>query len=341
MRGIKKLHSFQRLEPVRSWTLIAFVVAAVMVGTIVLVVTRAAMNAISVEAETGTLTGVASRVSDASASGGSAIAFGLSATPTFTATPTTAPTTTPTPTPSPTNPMPFGYGAANGPSGTWNLKLNDNFDGSTLDTSVWSTGWHGSGITPPNQSQETACYDPNQVVFDNGILRLKVDVKATNCNGTRPYVSGAINTENKREYTYGFFEARIWLDASNNAVYNWPAWWLNGHSWPTTGEVDVMEGLSGTARATWHGPVNGGEGFELGNGGVMGGWHVFAAEWQPGYMKAFYDGKLLGTYNSSSNITSAPQYLILMAQMSPPDRYGGPVKAPSEMDIDYVRVWQR
>lgn len=326
MRGLKKPTRLRRIKPLRSGKVIAFMVTAVLIGAIVLVVSRAAGKVITAEAETGAFTGNVTRVNDTGASGGLAVAFGAVATL--------------TPTPSPTNPMPFGYGTANGPSGTWNLKLNDNFDG-PLDTSVWSTGWHGSGITAPNQPQETACYDPNQVVFDGGIVRLKIDVRATNCNGTRPYVSGAINTENKREYSYGFFEARIWLDASDSAVYNWPAWWLNGHSWPNTGEVDVMEGLSGTARATWHGPVNGGEGFELGNGGVMGGWHVFAAEWMPGYMKAFYDGKLLGTYSSSSNITSAPQYLILMAQMSPQDRYGGPVKAPSEMDIDYVRVWQR
>ncbi len=331
---MKKIRHFLKPKPVRSGMTATFVITAMVSGAIIYMATRAADQSISAEAELARLSGSATTVNDAGASGGRAVVFGNLATP--------LPTPTPTPTPSTSiSSLPFGYGAANGPNGTWNLKLNDNFDGSTLDTSIWSTGWHGSGITPPNQSQELACYDPNQVVLDNGILRLKIDVKATNCNGTRPYISGAINTENKRAYSYGYFEARIWLDASSNAVYNWPAWWLNGDSWPTTGEVDIMEGLSGTARANWHGPEGNGAGYELGNGGVMGGWHVFAAEWAPGKMVSYYDGKLLGSYSSNSNVTSAPQYLILMAQMSPQDRYGGPIKAPSEMDIDYVRVWQR
>jgi len=246
----------------------------------------------------------------------------------------------------PTAILPYGYGAAKGPSGTWVLKLDDEFDGSSLDTSVWSTGWYGNspGVTPPVQSQETACYDPANVVVGGGMLRLNAEARNTNCNkgsNPHPYASGAVNTKGKKEFTSGYFEARIWFDAGTQ-MYNWPAWWLDGTgTWPTTGELDILEGLSGTAAATWHGPEGGGSGHNFGKGGVLSGWHIAAASWENGTVKSYYDGVEKGSYTSATNVTSAAQFLILAEQMSPQDQYGGPVKAPSHMDIDYVRVWQR
>ena len=249
------------------------------------------------------------------------------------------------------DPLPYGLGNENGPQGNWQLKLNENFDGVTLDTSIWSTGWWGAGITPPVHEEELACYDPAQVEVSGGILKLKAVSKSTSCGDKiRPYVSGAINSRDKIEFSYGYFEARIWLDADASAIYNWPGWWLDGHNWPFDGELDIMEGLGGSAKATWHGPEKKGEngkegdGFAFGDAGVLSGWHVFAAEWQPGKVTSYYDGVKLGEYSSSTNITSSPQYLILMAQISPEEgdgSYGGPIKIPSEMNVDYVRVWQR
>lgn len=296
-------------------------IAVFVVATICVIIIRAADNQLAYEPEQADLTGGATKKSDAAASGGFALQFTAV---------------------SPANPPPYGAGEANGPQGSWKLKLNDNFDGTTLDTNTWSTGWLASGVTPPVQSQELACYDPQQVTVAGGILKLSAVERTMSCGGKqRPYASGAINSADKQEFSYGFFEAKIWLDASATDIYNWPAWWLDGHSWPDTGELDVMEGLSGGARATWHGPEGDGSGHGFGDAGVLSGWHVFAAEWEPGKVTAFYDGKNIGSYSSSSNITASPQFLILMAQMSPEGQYGGPIKAPSELNVDYVRVWQR
>ena len=61
-----------------------------------------------------------------------------------------------TPMPSRT-PMPAGV------PGDWTLKFDDEFNGTSLNTAKWSTGWYGSGITPPANSQEDDCYDPAEV----------------------------------------------------------------------------------------------------------------------------------------------------------------------------------
>lgn len=221
------------------------------------------------------------------------------------------------------------------------LVARDEFSVSQLDTTKWSTGWLGSGITPPVQSQELECYDPAQVTISGGALHLSVIAKQETCGGkTRPYASGAINSSGKLTFSYGYFEARIWIDGTTSACANWGAWWLDGQHWPTDGEMDVMECLSGNNNANWHGPEGGGAGHSFGHGGVRTGWHVFAALWAPGVVTSYYDGLKIGSYSSATNITSAKQFLNVMEQVSPEGQYGGPVKVPSELTCDYVRIWQ-
>lgn len=300
-----------------------FAIIMVFVGlgiTLVLII-RAATQNVAFEAENGSRTSNVTLSSDTNASGGQYIQFA----------------------PSTGGPVkPFNTDGTL--TGTWNLKFQDEFDGSGLNTSFWSTGWLGSGVTPPVQSQELACYDPAQVSVSGGLLHLNAIVKAQTCGGkSRPYTSGAVNSSGKKEFAGGYFEARVWLDAaSTGAIANWPAWWLDGHNWPNTGELDIMEGLSGNARGNWHGPEGGGAGHSIGGDGHATGWHIFAAEWVTNQkVSAYYDGVKLGTYSSTTNITAAPQFLILGEQIGPENQYGGPVKVPSHMDIDYVRVWQR
>ena len=69
---------------------------------------------------------------------------------------------------------------------------------------------------------------------------------------------------------------------------------------------------------------------------MAGGWHVFAADWQPGRIDFYYDGVLVGSVDSG--ITSAPMYPIVNLGLS--SSISGPVVAPSRMKVDYVRIWQ-
>ena len=39
-----------------------------------------------------------------------------------------------------------------GVPGDWTLKFDDEFNGTSLNTAKWSTGWYGSGITRPANS---------------------------------------------------------------------------------------------------------------------------------------------------------------------------------------------
>lgn len=79
-----------------------------------------------------------------------------------------------------------------GDPGPWNLVFDSEFNGSSLDTSQWSTGMRGvSGITEGANSYEQECYDPAQVSVAGGALNLSVIPKEETCGGfTRPYASG-------------------------------------------------------------------------------------------------------------------------------------------------------
>jgi beta-glucanase (GH16 family) len=216
--------------------------------------------------------------------------------------------------------------------GPWTLVFDSEFSGSSLDTSQWSTGWFGSGITRPVNNNEQECYDPAQVSVGGGALSLTAVAKSETCGGeTRPWASGMVTTNGLFNFTYGYMEARVWLPGSGS-IADWPAFWADGQSWPTDGEIDVMEGLAGRACVHFHN-TEGGPG-KCSNATFTGGWHTFAADWEPGSLTFYYDGTAL--WQDTSGITSAPMYLILNlavdSSMSP--------AVGATMQVGYVRVWQ-
>ncbi len=233
-------------------------------------------------------------------------------------------------------PMPTGV------PGDWTLKFDDEFNGTSLDTAKWSTGWYGSGITAPVNDSEDDCYDPAQVSEGGGALDLTLIAKSENCGISDPlYAGGLVSTQGKFSFTYGFIEARVWLPgAPGDAGYvaNWPAVWADGQNWPEDGEIDIAEGISGQLCAHFHNAANSSQGLSAGGGSgcpsgiYTGGWHTFAANWEPGIVTYYYDGVDIGSV--TSGITSAPMFLVLDYAA------GGPTHVPDTMKVDYVRVWQ-
>jgi beta-glucanase (GH16 family) len=158
---------------------------------------------------------------------------------------------------------------------------------------------------------------------------------------TYPYRSGMVQTHGKANFTYGYFEARIYLPISSgttNKIANWPAWWTNGERWPETGENDIMEGL-GDGVACYHfhsavAPYDAPGGCPKGN---FTGWHTYGALWEPGKVTYYYDGIKVGTI--TLGITSSPMYLILSYGASL--RHGGPIRVPATMRVAYVMVFAK
>lgn len=230
-----------------------------------------------------------------------------------------------------------------GQTGEWNLIFDDTFE--VIDTVTWETGWFSStGFSPAVNGNGAACFHPDQLSTLDGNLVLTID--AEDDDGCRlkdgrqaVYVSGLINTRETFTFSYGYAEARMFLPSDGGPLHNWPAFWHTGFDWPLTGEVDVAEGLSGGALCSvYH--HQGADGDPTQERGCVdwedpGGWHVFAADWQPDRITFYYDG--VEFFSTTKGVGGAPHYLIIDYTV----RDDGSAVVPSQMLVDYVRVWQR
>lgn len=219
--------------------------------------------------------------------------------------------------------------------GTWHVVFDDEFNGGSLDTSLWSTGWLGSGITADVSGID--CDDPSQVSVSGGSLQLALVQRTEWCGGEQQdYATGAVNTKGKESFLYGAFEARIYLPATSDGGYiaNWPAWWAVGANWPHDGEMDVLEGLSGNA--CYHLRFSASVSRGACASGNFSGWHTYGADWENGVVTYYYDGYKVGS-EPSTGIAAEKQFLVLNYSVYKGSKY---LETPATMKVDYVRVWQ-
>lgn len=230
-----------------------------------------------------------------------------------------------------------------GVRGTWALILNSRFTGTKLDRGLWRPGWFGTGTTGPINTNELACYDSgNANLPGNNSLELSLTETTSLCkSGPLPYTGAMVSTnpDDGRSsggfaFTYGLVQVRLFVPALGGHVLNWPAVMTLGQTWPTDGEDDILEGIDGKLCHRFHGPQN----IVPGTGGCLsnphGGWYTIAADFEPGAVTWYYNGKLLG---STTEVTNAPMYLAI--------DYSASSKAPqlvaaAALRVAYVRVWQ-
>jgi len=138
--------------------------------------------------------------------------------------------------------LPYNY-ANNGLGSNWALAFQDNFSGTSLNKTNWVPYWFSDGTINPGSG--TRGYASNVVV--NGQLNL---IMRTSTNGALISSNPHGGAKPGFQFAFGYAEAQMTLPTNGTVISHWPAWWLDGQSWPMDGEIDIMEGLSG--HAAWH-----------------------------------------------------------------------------------------
>jgi len=244
----------------------------------------------------------------------------------------------------------------------YTLVWSDEFDGTTLNRADWNVELHAPGWV--NAELQEYVDSTDNIYLKDGKLVIKPK-KTVNPDGTVSYTSGRINTQGKRDFTYGLFEARVKVPEGKGYL---PAFWLMASDenlygqWPRCGEIDIME-VHGSATDKSYGTIHFGNphketqnSYTLSDGSFSAGYHTFAVEWEPGMIKWYVDGKLFHSADDWYSVTEGqgeitypapfdqPFYMILNLAVG-----GSWVGYPDDTtdfenasyEVDYVRVYQK
>lgn len=220
-----------------------------------------------------------------------------------------------------------------GPSGNWNLKFNDEFNGSSLDNSKWNVGW------PWGNSADHAdeVIRASNITVNNGILQIKANKEGST------WYSGLIQTNGKHNQQYGYWEARI-KSIGNTPGFLTAFWACTNESWPP--EIDFVEILGNdptAAHVTQHYTNSSGQygvdGYEWHAGVDLSlDYHVYGCEWNANQIKYYIDGNLVATF---ANKINEPLYTLLNMHVGM-DWTGDPTTTADQfMYVDWVRIWQK
>ena len=244
-----------------------------------------------------------------------------------------------------------GYTSPSSYSG-YSLIWEEEFDGSSLDLSVWNyeTGASGWGN---NESQYYRSGNKN-AELDQGFLRITAKEEP---HLGAPYTSARLTTQGKESFQYGRIDIRAKVPYGQGV---WPALWMLGDNfssagWPTCGEIDIMELIGGegyndrTVYGTAHWSNNGSHAEYGGNRSLPLGekfndeFHVFSIVWNSSSIKWYLDNSLYHTMNTAS-LTAFQNKFFFILNIAVEGNWPGPVgpstQFPQYMLVDYIRVFQ-
>lgn len=242
----------------------------------------------------------------------------------------------------------------------WKLVWNDEFDGPSLDYKKWEIEVNAFG----GGNNELQIYTDRKenVRIEDGHLVLEARRDNHGIAGTvREYSSGRIRSKHRGDWKYGKFETRARLPAGQGV---WSAIWMlptdeKYGTWASSGEIDIMEFKGqepdvvwGTLHygSQWPGNKHTGDTYKLDKGNFTDDFHIFTLEWEEDAIRWYVDGKLTQTqtkWESNGGKFPAPfdqEFHMLLnlaiggGFLGNPD---GTTKFPREMQVDYVRVYQR
>ena len=217
----------------------------------------------------------------------------------------------------------------------WKLVWHDEFDGAKLDESKWNRlGDH------PRKGG----YWVKDDAYVNGqgslLLRTKMDGERFTC--------GAINTLDKFEHAFGYYEARCKMPRQPG---HWSAFWMMcpgvnqvGDEGRDGTEIDIVEMPWRDGRLTanlhWdgYGKAHKSDGKIFTRPDVTEGFHTYGLLWLPTEYVFYVDGKEVW-HSKAGGVSQVPEFIKLTNEIG---KWAGDIKQaklPDYFEVDYVRVY--
>jgi beta-glucanase (GH16 family) len=244
----------------------------------------------------------------------------------------------------------------------WKLVWSDEFDkDGAPDPSNW--GFEKGFV----RNQELQWYQPDNATVSGGLLTIAAQRQqvanpnymagSSNWKTSRQYAqytSSSLTSSGKRSFQYGRFEMCGQIDTRTGS---WPAFWIlgNGRSWPSSGEVDIMEYYANGVRANvckpsgsncdWSGSVSQSLS-SLGGAKWSPEFHLWAMEWSSTDVNLYLDDKLVYDFKVSSvtsgtnPYTGNPFYILVNLAIGANGGDPSNTTFPITYLVDYVRVYQ-
>ena len=206
-----------------------------------------------------------------------------------------------------------------GVPGTWAISFDDEFPGSAVDTSKW--------YVSVGDSMNNVTTSASNVWVTGGYLYIQLSSSS----------SGGMIVSQPYAFPVGScIEARVKFAGSGTNIYNWPAWWVSGPSWPAAGEIDIAEGAqAGNLTINYHSPSGAHNGPDPGPSGTWaGGFHTYSVVRNSNSFNTYYDGVNVYNYSPTDDNGAAQQVLLNVGSYG--TVYTG---ASSYLVCDYVRAW--
>lgn len=264
---------------------------------------------------------------------------------------------------------------------SWQLVWSDEFNGDSLDLSKWSywgdnnLPWSAGNYLDENGNlvdqsgfKVKHYYLKENVEEKDGNLILEVkkeNGKTVDINGQRRrilYSSGAVHTKGKFSVQEGKIEMRA---AMPKGVGTWPAFWLWPESYdsrnssrPALGEIDIFEiygsdltKVTGTAhvlKADNTYKMFTGNSEKIRKNEDLTKFNTYAIEWNSDEIKWLFNGRVFKRRTmkqmekeGGQNPFKEPYFIMINVALENKTGSDGDVDFPTEMKVDYVRVYKK
>ena len=222
--------------------------------------------------------------------------------------------------------------------GNWKLTFEDTFDGDKLDSSKWIPSYQWGQTHNYN-----AYCDPNNVLIEKGLLRLKVEDKPSH---GKKYTSAVVTSYGKFSQKYGYFEGRFRIPTGKGF---WPAFWMLPYPqhWPP--EIDIFETIKDDPQIHmnyhWNdqGHKSRGKAWTEDGFSYSKEFHTYGLLWESDKIVWYIDGVERARFTDARVIVSEPMYLLINFGIDArwPGQCDATTPFPSYYECDAIRVYQR